>query len=85
MLPGGQVRTQKCPLDLSTLLPLRDGLLSSSSYSVKDTNRAKSDTRTRGEDSSGLEKGRHLRRRGRDKLRSRKNQLGQEGSKPLLN
>ena len=35
-----EVRTQKCALDLATLLSLRGGL-PSSSYSVKDTNRGK--------------------------------------------
>lgn len=45
MLLGGQVKvkTQKCPLDLATLLSLRGGLLSRS-YSGKDTNRGKDKT-----------------------------------------
>lgn len=59
MLLGGQVKvkTQKCPLDLATLLSLRGGLLSRS-YSGKDTNRGKDKTAgTRRQGSSSLEEG----------------------------
>lgn len=84
MLLGDQVKvkTQKCPLDLATLLSLRGGLLSRS-YSGKDTNRGKDKTAgTRRQGSSSLEEGRHLCRHGRDELRGAKNQMGMEARNP---